>query len=32
MQGLGIWIGFVVCLAAAAVAMSARFLRLTRAA
>jgi MATE family multidrug resistance protein len=30
MKGLGIWIGFVVCLAAAAFAMCARFLRLTR--
>jgi len=30
MGGLGIWIGFVVCLAVAAVAMCARFLRLTR--
>jgi MATE family multidrug resistance protein len=30
LKGEGIWIGFVVCLAAAAVAMCARFLRLTR--
>ncbi len=30
MRGLGIWIGFVVCLGAAAVAMVARFLILTR--
>jgi MATE family multidrug resistance protein len=31
LKGEGIWIGFVVCLAVAAVLMSARFLRLTRA-
>jgi MATE family multidrug resistance protein len=31
MKGLGIWIGFAVCIAAAAVAMCGRFLRLTRA-
>jgi MATE family multidrug resistance protein len=30
MKGLGIWIGFVICLAAAATAMCARFLSLTR--
>jgi len=30
MGGLGIWIGFVICLAAAAIALCARFFRLTR--
>ena len=30
MKGEGIWLGFVVCLAVAAVAMCARFLRLTK--